>query len=339
MPDGIDPAPSENGETLSRLLHVAGPRQDAPASFVAEVKRVTRPAWRSKVRAVARARRRRRAWTLAAAAALLVSAGFLLWRLAPGLAPASSAPVRIATVEVAVGAVTFDGGAGAPGTGVEAGSKIETGPGGRLTLRLASGASARLDGGTVLRLESASALELRRGAVYLDTGPAAPVAALEVSTPYGVARDVGTQFEVRLLEAALRVQVREGEVEVDLGEASHVADAGTALEVGAGDVVTREDVPAHGPAWGWILGTSPPFELEGRTLGELLEWVARETGWRPRFADPDLEREVTTTVLHGSIAGVRPDQAPDLVLPSTGLRHRVEDGTLWIETAGAGPSD
>ncbi len=356
MPDVIDHAPDPDpggnpepeGEALSRLLHFAGPRPSAPAKVVAEVKRATYPSWRSKVRAVARSRRRRRVWMLAAAAMLLVSAGLMIWRLPSGLSLAPGLAVRVATVEVASGAVAIDGTrAGASetmvGMVVAAGGEIETGPGGLATLRLAGGSSVRLDAGTALRLESANALELRRGAVYLDTGPAAALPrrgasgtpALRVTTPYGVARDVGTQFEVRLLEDALKIQVREGEVEVDLGGASHAATAGIALRVGVDGRVAREEISAHGPAWRWILASSPPFELEGRTLGEFLEWVARETGWRPRFADANLEREVMGTVVHGSITGVRPDQAPDLVLPSSGLQYRLEDGTMVIEQAGA----
>ncbi len=334
-------------ESLSRLFHFTGPRPAAPAEMVAEVKRLTRPAWQAKVRAVARRRRRRRRWTMAAAAVLILSAAGALHRLAPGpRTNGTSSPGAaswVAEVQVSAGVVDlYQGGshtataAGTPaaGTMIAAGSVIETGPRGLATLRLAGGTSARLDAGTVLRLATASALEIERGALYLDTGAAPVGARLEVTTPYGVARDVGTQFEVRLLEDALRIQVREGEVEVDLGEESYAAGAGTALSIGAGGAVTSEQVPAHGPAWSWILNTPVPFELEGRTLGEFLEWLTRETGWRPHFSDPSLEQEVMGTALHGSIAGVRPDQAPDLVLPSSGLRYRVEDGTMLIEEAG-----
>ncbi len=337
-PDPGDGAPKpEGGEALSRLLQVAGPRPSAPARVVAEVKRATYPTWQAKVQAVARARRRRRTWTLAAAAVLLMSVGGILWRIAPGSAPA--APARVATVEVVTVPVTtstrgWGSGSVTAGSELAAGSRLETGSRGFATLRLTGGASARLDAGTILRLATATVLELESGAVYLDTGSAPGGATLEVTTPYGVARDVGTQFEVRLLEAALRIQVREGKVEVDLGGASHPATTGTALTFGAGGAVTREEVSAHGPVWGWILDTSPPFELEGHTLGEFLGWVTRETGWRTRFADPVLEREVTGTVLHGSLGGARPDQAPELVLPGSGLRYRIENGTLLIEQAG-----
>ncbi len=324
-------APEPENETLGRLFNIAGPRQAAPASVVAEVKRATYPAWQAKVRAVRT--RRRRTWVLAAAASLVIAGA--LWRLAPLTLP-DAEPVRVATVEVTAGAVTAGAASVTIGARLDAGNTLETGPRSHATLRLAGGASARLDAGTVLRLEAADALELERGAVYLDTGRDPGGASLAVSTRYGVARDVGTQFEVRLLEDALKIQVREGTVEIDVGEATHEADAGSALTVAGGGAVTREDVAAYGPSWGWILRTSPPFELEGQTLGEFLRWVSRETGWRTRFADLALEREVTDTVAHGSIAGVRPDHAPDLVLPGYGLRYRLEDGTLVIEQASIG---
>lgn len=318
-------------EPLDRLFRFAGRRPAAPEHVVQEVKRVTRPAWQAKVQAVAQARRRRRLWTLAAAV-LLVSAGLLLLRLSP----APVAPARVATVELTAGTVGASSAAGGVtiGTELDAGSVIETGAGSFATLRLAGGTSARLDAGTVLRLASASALELERGAVYLDTGTVAGTT-LEVVTPYGVARDIGTQFEVRVLEGALEIRVREGEVELDLGTAAHTAAAGVGLTLAGGEVV-RETIPPHGPAWGWILQTSPPFELDGRTLGEFLDWVSRETGWQILFADAGLEREVRDTVVRGSITGVRPDQALDLVLPSSGLRYRLEDGTAVIEQAGTG---
>ena len=73
------------------------------------------------------------------------------------------------------------------------------------------------------------------------------------------------------------------------------------------------------------------FEAEGRTLGDFLGWVARETGWQVRFAEPAAASVYEATVLHGSIGGVPPDRAPGVVLPGAGLGHRLEDGVLWIE--------
>ena len=54
----------------------------------------------------------------------------------------------------------------------------------------------RLDADTRLGLVSGSVLELHRGAVYVDSGALAQ--RLEIRTPFGIARNVGTRFDVRL---------------------------------------------------------------------------------------------------------------------------------------------
>ena len=316
-------ADKEGPDMVSRLLDYAGSRPEAPADLLAEVKRRTHPLWQAKVAAHARERRRRdRFRWLAAAAVLLLAAGLFVWQRGR-----DTAAFAVARVE------TFSGaGSLAAGTGLAAGSAVETAAGGRAALRLAVGASLRLDGGTLVRLASPAVVVLERGAVYLDSGPA-DGGGLEVRTPFGIARDVGTQFEVRLGDDGLRLRVREGEVELEVGETSHRVTAGNALSVAGDGSVARAPAAAHGAEWSWVLAAAPSFDPEGRTLGEFLDWVARETGWSTRFADPELENEARTAKIHGSLAGLTPDQAPDLVLPSSGLRYHLEDGTMVIERA------
>jgi hypothetical protein len=95
-------------------------------------------------------------------------------------------------------------------------------------------------------------------------------------------------------------------------------------------------VAIQGPQWDWILEAAPPFELDGSTLAAFLAWVEREDGRPVRFADPALEARAATTILHGSAAGLRPDQALAAILPTCGLRHRIEGETFLIETAEPG---
>jgi hypothetical protein len=86
-----------------------------------------------------------------------------------------------------------------------------------------------------------------------------------------------------------------------------------------------------------VLETAPGFEIEGRTLAEFLGWVSSETGLTVRFEDDSIEQGVNGIVLHGSVAGIRPDKAPDVVLPTCGLSHRVVRNTLIVGPAkGAG---
>ena len=82
--------------------------------------------------------------------------------------------------------------------------------------------------------------------------------------------------------------------------------------------------------WLWILEAAPPIEIEGRSLASYLEWVARETGWRIRYADRDLERSAETILLHGTIEGLRPDESLGVILEGSGLYHLTEDGAVLI---------
>jgi hypothetical protein len=145
-----------------------------------------------------------------------------------------------------------------------------------------------------------------------------------------VVRDIGTRFEVRLREGGLLVSVREGLATFVHADRSFAAPAGTRLRVEAdGDVATRP-IPAQGPDWDWVMTIAPGFDIEGRMLGEYLDWVAGETGWRVEFDDTSIGRDAAAIILHGSVAGLRPDETPAAVLPTCGLRHRLAGGTLFI---------
>jgi ferric-dicitrate binding protein FerR (iron transport regulator) len=348
-PFGIVPgggeAPPEN-DSVGRLLRTAGPRPTASPEALAAARHVAHAAWRQKVTSHAEAQRRRwNRFAYAAAAVLVLGVGVATFLRLGSLPGTPAAAATVAEVEALFGAVELTGevtgevtGGTAPASGAElaAGTELTTGDRSRAALRLAGGQTVRVDAGTEIRLAAADRLELRRGAVYLDSAGAPAGASVAVETRYGVARDVGTRFEVRVVDDAVRVLVREGEVAVRPSATRtdadvQTADAGTALTVHADGTVEARPVNAWGDPWRWLLDAAPPFELEGKTLAEFLDWVTRETGWHLRYADPDLEREAATIVVHGSIEGLRPDQTPTVVLPSSGLEHHLEDGTLFIE--------
>jgi ferric-dicitrate binding protein FerR (iron transport regulator) len=222
-----------------------------------------------------------------------------------------------------------------------------------LALRLAGGASVRLDAGTRVRLASAVRIELERGAVYVDSGAAAGgerSPRVAVSTPAGVFEEIGTQFEVRIeadpgadpAAATTRLRVRQGRVSLDrgpgpgAGRSPLVAAAGEELEIGGDGRVVRRPAPLHGPEWGWVLATAPMLDIEGITVREFLDWVARETGWRVELADPETAAIAEATELHGSFGRLTPAEAPGPVLASCGLGYRVEGGTLVVFQSAGG---
>jgi ferric-dicitrate binding protein FerR (iron transport regulator) len=194
-------------------------------------------------------------------------------------------------------------------------------------VRFTTGASVRFDRASRARLVSAGRIELDAGATYVDSGTASP--RLEIVTPFGVVRNVGTQFEVRLSEASLRVRVRSGIVEVHRGADVASARPGTELTLGPGLATSRTAVP-YGEDWAWVERLAPVFEIEGRSLAAFLEHVCREQGWTLAYADPRLARDASGIMLHGSTAGLQPSDALAVVMKTSGLTHKVADGELTV---------
>ncbi len=339
-------ASTSDDDTVARLLRLAGHRPAVPARDAEIVKQAARFEWRRSVAA-----RRRRAWMIRGGGGLLAAAALLLLvlgrdPLSPRLPDAARAVAAVEAVNGTVRATVEDGSPIdlAPGDALSPGTVVETGPFGavaapaRVALRLAGGTSIRLDAGSRLRVVAGDRLALERGAVYADSGAEAPTPgrAIAVDTPFGVVTDVGTQFEVRLDEVSnrLEVRVREGTVDVATAADRHRLSAagGRAAEltVSAGGGVARRKIACHGLLWSWIHDATPPLAGASRPVAEILEWAARESCWRLRYADPSLEQQASVP-LEGSVAGLTPEEAVGLALAAAGLSYRLEDGVLTVE--------
>ena len=77
-------------------------------------------------------------------------------------------------------------------------------------------------------------------------------------------------------------------------------------------------------------GDRPPFDFDGRTLGEVIAWAERESGRRIEGPSP----AALSTVLHGSLPGLTPEQTLAAVLPSCGLALREAGAALRVEPEG-----
>ncbi len=226
---------------------------------------------------------------------------------------------------------------------VTSGSTITTGDSGRAALLLATGHSVRIDVESSVHVVSARSLRLDRGAVYVEARAAsAGAAAVEIATPFGVVTDVGTRFEVRLIDArgegdaavpaqALEVRVREGAVRLTTDAGSYDAGEGTELRVERGGALQRDTALPYGDDWRWVESVRPPVAVEGITLGAFLDWASRESGRLWRFVDPGSRDQADECVIHGSIEGLTVDEALSTFLPSCGFRHRVDGDVLLIE--------
>jgi ferric-dicitrate binding protein FerR (iron transport regulator) len=165
----------------------------------------------------------------------------------------------------------------------------------------------------------------------VDSGfEATPDATLDVRTPFGLIREIGTQFEVRLDDESVRVRLREGAVIVHGADRKHEVHAGSELTVNRDGSVVRGTIPTYGPEWNWLVGVTPMPDLEGRSARAFLEWVARERGWTLAFADEAVARAAGEVVLGGTVQGLTLDEALDAVLPTCRMSYRIERGVLVI---------
>ncbi len=179
-------------------------------------------------------------------------------------------------------------------------------------------------------------VELERGALYVDSR-VGDEGTVEVRTALGVARDVGTQFEVRLGEGLLTVRVREGTVVLTRDDAVLQIAEGTGVAIEEGRAPLGLAVSSYGPEWDWILEAAPDFEIEGRTALDFLGWVTRETGLELSFRSPEVEQFAGITILHGTIDGLPPGRAAEVVLPGCGLEAVREGGRLVVARSGTVP--
>jgi hypothetical protein len=310
-------------DLIGTLLRLTGPRPAAPPERAARVKAAVHAEWRAAVAARARRRTQRLLAVLAAAAVLAVTIPLLRGRLgAPAPVPAA-ARIEIDLPGAAAGGV------------VPIGGMLDTGAGRRMAIRMSSGHSVRLDTGTRARVESGAAVTLLAGGLYVDSGgpERRGRGPIEIRTPAGPVQDLGTQFEVRVLDedGAVRVRVREGLVALRRPAGSSRVMAGRELLVDAGGASRERPLDDPAGAWGWIGEVTPMMAIDGRTLGEFLAWFGRERGVAIRFADPDLEASAAGIRLSGSIDGMSLDEALASVLAISGLGQRSDGALLFIE--------
>lgn len=315
----LQPADDEEGNgNVERLLGLAGPRAGVSRLRTDRVRANVRLEWQ---RGVQRRTTRRQVTFMTAlagaAAVLLALAGTRMFERAavPGEA--------VAVVE------HVDG----PPDGVRRGQsvriseQIATGEAARIALRFSDGTSVRIDARSRLQVLSAFAIELIAGAVYVDTGNES--GRFEVRTALATARDIGTQFEVRLLDGQLRLRVRTGVVELRDQARSISGRPGTEILLSASGAVSRP-VAVHGAEWEWAARLAPRVEMEGQSLAAFLERTAREQGWSIDYRDPSVERDAARTVLHGSVDGLAAADAVAVAVATSGLGHHLDRGALVV---------
>ena len=306
----------ENDDRIIELLRASGPRAAVPVERATRVRRAVHAGWRQSIRA-----RRRRRIVGVAAGLTAAAAALIAIRINDGDSPSADlAQPVLATVTT--------GGSSERRLITNEPFVADEAP---ASLRLTDGAEVRVARGGRLRLTSAGEIELTDGAIYIDTHGGST--GVTVRTPFGEVRDVGTRFEVRLQDGSLRVRVREGTIELTCDGETRRADAGTALTARRAGGVTSAPTALSGADWEWVSALAPPFEIEGHTLADYLDYLSREHGWIIRFETPRLRERAAETTLHGSITGLRASDALAVALRTSGLAHRFHGDVVTIRKA------
>jgi ferric-dicitrate binding protein FerR (iron transport regulator) len=318
-------------DPIEDAIKLAGPRATAADAARARVRANVHDAWTGTVRL--RRRRQVVTWTLsvAAAAAVIAIAISINWRQVKTPAAASA----IARLLASTGAVQIES-PGATARTIQLGDQVSADAvvrttDARATFALLSGGEVRVDAGTVVRFTGARAMTLERGGIYLDSGGAQT--GLAVTTPAGTVHDIGTRFEVRVIDRAIHIRVREGRIALEHGGVRDEASYGTELVAQPDGRVVSQPIAPYDPGWTWATRAAPVFRVEGATLAAFLDWIVREGGRAVSFADPALATTAGATVLHGSIEGLSIDDALTVILPTCGLTFEIQNDHVAIRRA------
>jgi ferric-dicitrate binding protein FerR (iron transport regulator) len=313
----------------AQILRLAGAPPDPSAQRTARVHEAVHRAWR--------ANRRRRAIRHGAAIALLGAAAtfvIAVWMSRPHgvVAPSNQAVAMSQRIQGRPIVIRKHERPAVPqplslSTSIHVDDVIETDGASRAAIEAADGSSVRIDRASRVAFLAPALIEVTAGAVYVATSDGSQ--GFEVRTPIGTLRDVGTQFEVRLTGSSLRLRVRTGTVEIRRDFDLKTATSGTEAMVTPTGIAVRQ-VPSFGAEWAWTTDVAPSFAIEGRPLHVFLEYIAAEEGWTLRYSAPDVAEAARRIVLHGSVDGLKAEEALGVALATSGLQYRLQGGELLV---------
>ncbi len=299
-------------QQLEKILKQAGARPVPPADVALEIRQAVHGVWKEETE-LTKSRIRRRWYGVAASVFVLISV--MLFQMQ------ATAPAPLALIDSSLNQIEFfESGHWVPleDQVLTQSSRVRTGAGAHISLTLSSGMNLRLDENTEVTLLHVSEIALEQGGIYVDSYGQRPEKGFTVRTRFGTASDIGTQFIIRSRPAGWEVQVREGAIELADRDNQFFTrvEVGNKLSLSASNETESTPISSTDPSWAWVEKTTPVFIIEGHSLTEYLDWMARETGNEVQFST-GLDREnAENTILHGSIEGLAPGDSLATVLDS-----------------------
>ncbi len=321
-------------DALEQLLKKASPRPVPSRQDEAAVRSAVKAEWRS-VTGKRRVRRNVFQFAMAATVLLGVFAVFSMFRV-----PVTDA-VEVASIEKSFGAIYLLGDeAELRETGelssVFSGQTIVTGNDAGLALAWGKGGSLRVDRNSRVAFTSDNDIFLESGRIYFDSQPSPLVAGIStggspeftVVTEHGEVIHTGTQFMTRTDSDALIVSVREGQVQIDGTFQRHTATPGEQVTFSGRQRPIVLSIGRSSQSWDWVPRTSPPIDVDGKTVSVFLNWACRELGLGLRY-EGSAETEAERGLLVGTV-DIEPADALRIRLASAALEYRIEEGVLIV---------
>ena len=317
-------------DVLEQLLKKAAPRPVPSQEDTAIARQTVRAEWQSLTH---RRKNRRRVLAFAMAASVLLGVFAVFNTLQ---APTLEA-VRVASIDKSFGSIYLLGESSelkesSDLRNVLSGQTIVTGSDAAMALAWGNGGSLRVAGNTRVEFTSADSITLKSGRVYFDSRPAAlagdnhtvVAGTFEIRSEHGVVTHIGTQFMAGVEPESLTVSVREGEVAIDGEFYSYQAAPGEQVKLTGRQRPHVLSISRYGDYWDWVALTSPPVNVDGRSLHEFLTWACREMGLELQYQGQAERVARQDAILRGTI-DTAPADALRLRLASAALAWRIDD--------------
>ena len=321
--------PSSTGDPLAELIRAVGRRLTPPEEHYASVLAASRFAWQVKVRS-----RKRQRWLALAASIVIAGAAFTVFQTLQSPERIPLARLALAVGDVALLSPQTDA-SESPSTvsaSVFPGDRLRTGARAGAAFVTEDGRSLRIGADSELVFESSDSVRLTLGLLYVDSGARVPLNSIEIATPLGTVRDIGTQFEVHSTAEALRVRVRTGRVAlVDSPFAADIQSAaGEELELSAAGALEQRTIAPDDEQWDWATALAVP-DGENSSILSYLQWIAREIGRPLRFDTPNTELRAQFVNWSGDARGLTPLQILESISATSDFICEVADGAIVVQ--------
>lgn len=324
--------------TMEQLLRKASPRPVPGRADTEAARKAIRQEWQA---ASGRHRSRKRIFRFAVAATVLVGL-FSIFNVFRVVEPEL---VRVASIQKSFGSVYVLGDqselmrADDLAT-IHAGQVIVTGADAGVAIAWANGGSVRLHRSTEVEFRDDNTVFLRSGQIYFDSTPSdliggvatAGAGSFQIETEYGIVSHVGTQFMTEVDSNALKVSVREGRVDIAGRYYPHVAERGEQVQLSGRQRPVVLSFPEHGAAWDWIAQTSPPVDVDGKSVHVFLGWVGRELGMSIQYGSDDIEQVARRAILEGQV-DTEPGEALRMRMMTAALAWQYQEGVIYVSNS------